>query len=57
MYIHYYIMSFSISCCSIIIPVIECMTRKIIHIKFYCCLIYKIIVYFVILHIQSLIII
>ena len=26
-------------CCSIIIPVIECTTRKIIHITFYCCLI------------------
>jgi hypothetical protein len=50
-------MSFSILGCSIIIPVIECTTRKIIHITFYCCLIYKIIVYFVTLHIQSLIII
>lgn len=56
-HIYYYIMSFSILCCSIIIPVIECTTRKIIHIMFYCCLIYKIVVYFVTLHIQSLIII
>jgi len=56
MYTYYYIMSFSILCWCIIIPIIECTTRKIIHIMLYCYLIYKIRVYFVTLHIQGLII-